>query len=85
MQIENKLKKLEKFDSGYFKGKSHFEEDGTRNYLVFQGAYNYFEGVDVSKTLTKFYANSWISKGLPDEKISRIYRIYKCQNKAKIQ
>ena len=24
------------FDSSYFVGKSHFEEDGTQNYLVFQ-------------------------------------------------
>ena len=37
LQIENKLKQLEKFDSSYFKGKSHFKEDGTQNYLVFQG------------------------------------------------
>ena len=33
--IKNQLKKLEKFDSIYFRGKSHFEEDGTQNYLVF--------------------------------------------------
>ena len=38
--------------------------DGTQNYLVFQGVYKYFEDVDVSKTLIKFHANSWISKGL---------------------
>ena len=34
--IENKLKKLKTFDSSYFIWKSHFEEDGTQNYLVFQ-------------------------------------------------
>ena len=33
--IENKLKKLKTFDSSYFIGKSHFEEDGAQNYLVF--------------------------------------------------
>ena len=27
--VENKLKKLKTFDSSYFIGKSHFEEDGT--------------------------------------------------------
>ena len=27
--VENKLKKLQTFDSVYFRGKSHFEEDGT--------------------------------------------------------
>ena len=34
--IENELKKLKTFDSIYFRGKIHFEEDGTQNYLVFQ-------------------------------------------------
>ena len=34
--VENELKKLETFDSSYFICKSHFEEDGTQNYLVFQ-------------------------------------------------
>ena len=34
--IENEFKKLKTFDSSYFRGKSHFEEDGTENYLVFQ-------------------------------------------------
>ena len=29
--VENELKKLKKIDSGYFIGKSHFEEDGTQN------------------------------------------------------
>ena len=34
--VENELKKLQKFDSAFFRGKSHFEEDGAQNYLVFQ-------------------------------------------------
>ena len=29
--VENELKKLKPFDSSYFIGKSHFEEDGTQN------------------------------------------------------
>ena len=33
--VENKLKKLKTFDSSCFIGKSHFEEDGTQDYLVF--------------------------------------------------
>ena len=36
------MKKLKTFDSGYFIGKSHFGEDGTQNYLVFQPMYRYF-------------------------------------------
>ena len=41
--VENELNKLKTFDSGYFIGKSHFEEDGTQNYLVFQLMYRYFK------------------------------------------
>ena len=41
--VENELKKLKIFDSSYFIGKSHFEEDGTQNYLVFQPMYRYFK------------------------------------------
>ena len=40
--IENELK-LKTFDSSYFIGKSHFEEDGTPNYLVFQPLNKYFK------------------------------------------
>ena len=43
--VENELKKLQKFDSSYFRGKSYFEEDGTQNYLVFQPMYRYFKRV----------------------------------------
>ena len=32
--IQNELNKLKTFDSNYFIGKSHFEEDGTQNYLI---------------------------------------------------
>ena len=39
------LKKLQTFDSVYFRVKSHFEEDGTQNYLVFQLVYRYFKRV----------------------------------------
>ena len=34
--VENELNKLKTFDSSYFIGKSHFDEDGAQNYLVFQ-------------------------------------------------
>ena len=39
--VENKLKKLKTFDSSYFIGKSHFEEDDAQNYLVFQPMHRY--------------------------------------------
>ena len=60
--VESELKKLEKFDAAYFRGKNYFEEDGTQNYLVFQPVYKYFE-----KTGDK--VSLWRSKELSDEKI----------------
>ena len=42
---ENELKKLKAFDSNYFISKSHFEGDGTQNYLVFQPMYRYIKRV----------------------------------------
>ena len=41
--VENELKNLKTFYSSYFRGKSHFEEDGSQNYLVFQPMYIYFK------------------------------------------
>ena len=62
---ENKLKKLETFDSIYFCGKSHFEDDGTQSYSVFQVVSRYF------KTVSGNDSNilSWKSQGLSDESI----------------
>ena len=40
--FENELKKLQKFDSSYFRGRNRFEEDGVQNYLVFQPMHKYF-------------------------------------------
>ena len=40
--VKNELDKLKTFDSSDFIGKSHFEEDGIQNYLVFQPIVRYF-------------------------------------------
>ena len=40
---------------------------------MFQRLYKCFENVDVSKTILKFHADSWISKGLSNEQISSVY------------
>ena len=48
----------------YFIGKSHFEEDGVQNYLVFQPLNKYFKIVASTN-----YASSWQSKGISDETI----------------
>ena len=63
--VENELNKLKTFDSGYFIGKSHFEEDGTQNYLVFQPIIRYFKLIANTD-----YISSWKSKGLSDENIT---------------
>ena len=39
--VENELKKLQKSDSSYFRGRNCFE-DGIQKYLVFQPMYKYF-------------------------------------------
>ena len=63
--VENKLKKLETFDSFYFYGTNHFEDGGTQNYLVFQTVYRYFKTVSINDSNIL----SWKSKGLSDEGI----------------
>ena len=68
--VENELKKLKKIDLNYFKGKGHFEEDGAKNYLVYQPMYRYFKriaGVGGGN-----YIYIWKSKGLSDERINSI-------------
>ena len=62
--IDNELKKLKTLDWIYFIGKSHFEEDGKQNYLVFQPINRYFKVID-----NTLYISSWKSKGLSDETI----------------
>ena len=62
--VENELKKLKTFSLSYFIGKSHFEEDGTQNYLVFQPLNKYFKIIANTK-----YISSGQSKRLSDETI----------------
>ena len=66
--VGNELKKLKKIYSGYFIGKSHFEEDGTPNSLVFQPMQRYFKRVVGVGTGNYIYF--WKSKGLSDENIT---------------
>ena len=58
------MNKLKTFDSSCFIGKSHFGEDGTQNYLVFQPMYRYFKMITNTD-----YISSWKSKGIFDESI----------------
>ena len=65
--VENELNKLKPFHSGYFIGKSHFEEDGTKNYLVIQPINKYFKVIANTN-----YVSSWKAKGLSGETIKPI-------------
>ena len=60
--VKNELNKLKTFDFGYFIGKSHFEEDGVQNYLVFQLVYRHFKFITNTNLISE-----WISKGLSSE------------------
>ena len=58
------MKKLKTFDSSYFRGSNHFEEDGTQNYLVFQPIYKYLKNIGNTVNVSEYK-----SKGLSDEAI----------------
>ena len=58
------MKELKTFDSNYFIGKSHFDEDGTQNYLAFQPLNKYFKLI--TNTLS---ISLWQSKGLSTKNI----------------
>ena len=62
--VKNELNQLKTFDSSYFIGKSHFEEDGTQNYSVFQPINKHFKVISNTD-----YISSWKSKGLSAESI----------------
>ena len=66
--VENELKKLQTFNSIYFREKCHFEEDGAQNYLVFQPKYRYLKRV--ASLGSGNYIYFWKSKGLSDENIT---------------
>ena len=62
---QDKITKIQAFDPSCYWHKSHFEDDGTQNYFVFQPAYRYSK--------KKFGNTDHIlvcnSKGLSDESI----------------
>ena len=75
---QDKTVKLQAFDSTYFRGKSHFEDDETlfeddetQNYLMFQPICGYFRkiGNSVHFSVVK-------SKRLPDESIKISFYIW---------
>ena len=59
------MKNVKTFESISFRRKSHFLDDGTQIYLVFQTVYRYFKTVSANDSNIL----SWKSKGLSDESI----------------
>ena len=45
--LQRTLKGLESPDLGYFKGKNHFEDNGTQNFLVFQPSNKYLTSQNI--------------------------------------
>ena len=58
------MNKLKTFDSSYFIGKSHFDQNGTHNYLVFQPLSKYFKLINNTSSIL-----SLESEGLSNENI----------------
>ena len=71
--MENQLKKLERIDSIYFRGKGHFEDDGAQNWLVLQPIDRYFKTVSSSNSNIL----SWKSKDCPRKVLSLLLHLIK--------
>ena len=68
--VENELKKLQNCNAAYFMVKSHFEADGTQNYLVFQPMYRYFKRIAGVGSGNYIYFCK--SEGFSDERLDSI-------------
>ena len=63
IELQNNIKKLQTFDSSYFRDKNYSDEDGKQNYLVFLPIGKYFR-------INGKYTLSWKSKRLSDKTIT---------------
>ena len=70
LPVKNELKNLQTIISIYFRDKSHFEEDGAQNYLIFQPMYRYFKKIICVDNGECIYF--WRSKGLHEKRINSI-------------
>ena len=67
LEIENELKKPQKFDAAYFRGKNYFDgNDGAQNSLVFQVGEKYFKNNSGSNSSK---IEMWKSKGLSSQSL----------------
>ena len=62
VEVENNIKKLQTFDSNYFRGKNYSDENGQQNYLAFLPISRYFRLIANTR-----YISSWKSKELSDK------------------
>ena len=68
LQIENELKKLQKFDAAYCGGKNYFDgNNGAQNSLVFQVGEKYFKNNSGSNSSK---IEIWKSKGLSSQSLN---------------
>ena len=65
---QDKIVKLQIFDSTYFRDKSYFENDGTQKYLVFRPIYICYKKVGTSNRIS-----TWKSKGLSNKSINLLF------------
>ena len=70
--VESELNKLKTFGSSYFIGKSHFGENGTQNYLVFEPIVRYFKVNTITNTN---YIASWKAKGYLPKVLNHLLRL----------
>ena len=64
------MNNLKTFEFSYFNGKSHFEEDCSQNYLIFQPIYKYLK--TFYTTDSPIYVSEWKSKELSNESFKAI-------------
>ena len=67
-EVGNNFKKLETFDSSYFRGKNYFDEDGAQNDLVFLPISRYFRLIANKKYISPWKSDETIT--LSDETIT---------------
>ena len=63
--VENELKELQTFCTGYFRGKNYFDDVSTQNVLLFQPMNKYFKKISNTENIS-----SWESKGMFNEVIN---------------
>ena len=66
---QDKIVKLQAFDSSFFRVKSDFEDGGAQNYLVFQQIFKYFKFIINSSSITK-----WTCKVLLKKVLQRLHQ-----------